>query len=495
MGKIASQSVWTTVSSYVGVLIGYFNLLWLMPYALEPNQIGTFRTIQDMALLLVPFAQLGVGHGITRFYPRIQSHINAFFTYSLLITLVGFLLVAGLFLVFKQQIVDAYAVNSPEVVDFLGVVLFITFFAVLNTILDSICRSFLKVAIPALIREVLLRLMLALLVSAYLFDWIGFDQLMWGLAIAYLVALLGLAIYMNQTRIFSLDFTGFTFPQGFRTEFIRFSLITFLGTAGAILIMKIDSLMVSSMIGLDANAIYTIGFSIAVVIEIPRRAISQVVMPVIAEHFAKQEMAPIQSLYQKVATYQLLICLLLFLGIWANVDNVYHFVPKREIYEAGKWIVLLIGLGKLSDMVFSVNGEIIVFSRFYLFNITATLIMCVAVVCFNLIFIPIMGLEGAALASLMAMFLYNLIKYIYVKIRLGFDPFSWDIAKLVVLGLLIWALQHFFLPRLEPVILDIVIRSLSITLLYGLGIYFLRITPLLQGQLWEMILKNIGKKS
>jgi len=487
MGKIVKQSLLTTLSSYIGVVIGYVNMLWLLPYALSPEEIGIFRTIQDMGLLLVPFAQLGLGHGVTRFYPLIKENQFAFFSFTLVLSLIGFGLVALGFLLFKGQIIDAYATNSPEVINFLNVVLFITLYAVLNSILDAFTRSFIKIAVPTFFREVVLRLLLTILVGSYLFGWLDFYQLMWGLADIYLFTLLGMLVYMIRNGMFKLSFNWRRLSSAFRTEYIRYSLITLLGTAGAILIMKIDSLMVSSMIGLDANAIYAIGFSIAVVIEMPRRAVSQVVMPVIAEKFALNQTKEIDALYKNVAVNQLLLCLLIFLGIWINIDNLYHFVPHREVYQAGKWVVLLIGLGKLCDVLFSVNGEIIVFSRFYIFNITSTLLMCVMVVVLNLLMIPIWGIEGAALSSLLAMFFYNLIKYVYVKKRLGFDPFSWDIAKIVLLGLLVYGVDYFMIPTLAPVLLDIVVRSGLLVLLYGLGIWAMKIAPDSQQMVWEKL--------
>ena len=489
MGKIVKQSFLTTVSSYVGVVIGYINMLWLLPYALSPEEIGIFRTIQDMGLLLVPFAQLGLGHGVTRFYPRVKENQFAFFSFTLVLSLIGFGLVALGFLLFKGQIIEAYAANSPEIINFLSVVLFITLYAVLNSILDAFTRSFIKIAVPTFFREVVLRLMLTVLVSLYLFGWLDFDQLMWGLADIYLFTLLGMLVYMIRNGMFKLSFNWKKLSSPFRKEYISYSLITLLGTAGSILIMKIDSLMVTAMIGLDANAIYAIGFSIAVVIEMPRRAISQVVMPVIAENFALNRMGEINALYKSVAVNQMLLCLLIFLGIWTNIDNLYHFVPNKEVYAAGKWVVLLIGLGKLSDVLFSVNGEIIVFSRFYIFNITATLLMCVMVVVLNLLMIPVWGIEGAALSSLLAMFFYNLIKYLYVKKRLGFDPFSWDIAKIILLGLLVYAVDYFLIPTFDPVLLDIVLRSGLLVILYGFGIWAMRIAPDSQRMVWERIQK------
>lgn len=115
----------------------------------------------------------------------------------------------------------------------------------------------------------------------------------------------------------------------------------------------------------------------------------------------------------------MLVCGLVFLLIWVNIDTLYHFVPNRDVYEAGKWVVLLIGLGKLSDVLFSVNGEIIVFSRFYVFNITATLLMAITVILLNLLFIPRYGIEGAALASSLPCFSTILLNLFMLKSNLA----------------------------------------------------------------------------
>lgn len=473
MEKFARQSLLTTLSHYLGVAIGYFNVLWLFPYSLAPEQIGIFRTVQDMAMLLVPFAQLGLGNAITRYFPQLKGKQGSFLTFSVFITLMGFIAVSLLFFIFKEQIIAAFAVNSPQVIDFFIVVLLITLFAVVNTVLDAFSRSFMKIAIPTLLREVLLRLLSTVLVSVYLVGWIDFDQMIWGLSINYLIVLLSLVLYMFHIGIFGINFDFYFERKGFKSEFLNYSFITLLGTAGGILIMKIDSLMVSSMIGLESNAIYNIAFSIAIVMEMPRRAISQVSMPVVADYFSKKEFPKIDKLYKDIAVNQTLICVLLFLGIWSNIDNLYHFVPNNAIYETGKWVVLWIGFGKMCDIVFSINGEIIVFSKYYIFNITATVIMSIAVVLFNLLLIPSYGIEGAAFASFLAMFLYNFIKYLYIKIRLSFEPFSWDVLKIIILAIAIYFVQAYLFRESQSGIFDMMIRSGAITLLYGLGILVL----------------------
>ncbi|MEX0883147.1 MAG: oligosaccharide flippase family protein [Cyclobacteriaceae bacterium] len=477
MAGAARQSIITTIFSYTGVVVGYANLLWLFPLILEAEQIGLFKTIQDMGLLLVPFAQMGLGHGITRYFPKVPGHQHAFFTLSILLAIIGFLLITILFLTFKESIIMAYAENAPELINFLALVLFITFFAMVFSILESFSRSYVRVAFPTFLKEVFQRIGILISVLAYYMDWISFGGMLWSLAGIYFVSVLIMAVYIGSLKIFKFDFQWYRFPKRFKRDFLQYSLITLLGTAGAMLIMKIDSLMVSSMIGLNANAVYSIGFSIAVVIEMPRRAISQVAMPIISEKFAAGLLSEIDDLYKKIAIHQLFICLLIFIVIWINIDNLYYFVPNREIYQAGKWVVLLIGLGKLSDVIFSVNGEIIVFSRFYLFNITATVMMSLAVILLNLLFIPIYGIEGAALASLIAMFFYNLLKFFYIKFRLGFNPFSVHIFKILLLGLVSWSISQFLIPRIETVIGDVLLRSSLVAGVYLMLGYFWNISP------------------
>lgn len=489
MGKVANQSIQTTIFSYLGVVIGYVNVLWLYPYALDASQLGTFRTIQDLGLLFVPFAQLGVGHGITRFFPQLKSNQSAFLSYGIVLSLAGFAVVSAIFLGFKTQIIDLFAVNSPDVIDFFGIVLLITLFALLSSIMEAYSRSFLKIAIPTLIREVFLRLLTGILVGSYLLKWISFSQVMHGLVIVYGFALIGVLVYLFWLGVLRLDFRWNTFPKGFRTSFMQFSLITFLATAASTLIMKIDSIMVSSMINLEANAIYTIAFSMALVIELPRRAISQVVMPVIADHFAKSNHPEINKLYKQVSNRQLYICLLLFIGIWTNLDSLYYFIPNREIYQAGKHVVVLIGLGKLFDVVFSVNSEILVFSKHFRFNLIATIGMSILIIGLNYLLIPIYGIEGAAMASVTVMLLFNIVKYLFLKIKLGFDPFSKETLKIIFVGILAFGPGYYSFFSLSPVP-KIIVTSL---LVFGLYLFWSRLLGV-GNEEWEWV-KNKIKKS
>mgnify|MGYP004150682039 CR=1 FL=1 len=55
---------------------------------------------------------------------------------------------------------------------------------------------------------------------------------------------------------------------------------------GNIIILNIDILMVSALLGLSNTGIYTTAFYIGIIIEMPRRAISQISLPIISNHFS-----------------------------------------------------------------------------------------------------------------------------------------------------------------------------------------------------------------
>jgi O-antigen/teichoic acid export membrane protein len=83
----------------------------------------------------------------------------------------------------------------------------------------------------------------------------------------------------------------------------------------------------------------------------------------------------------------------------------------------------------------------------------------------NYLLIPVLGLEGAALASFVSIFVFNLTKLLFVKQKFGILPFSKATFKvfavLVLLGVLFDMLQFPFHP-----IMNIVLKSALIVIMY-----------------------------
>ena len=108
-------------------------------------------------------------------------------------------------------------------------------------------------------------------------------------------------------------------------------------------------------------------------------------------------------------------------------------MPNGNEYKSGAIVVFAITLSKLIDMSMGVNNEIINYSKFYKLNIFIIPIFALIVIITNLIFIPIYGINGAAIASLFSIILYNLSRFLIIKVKLKLSPFNKNTLKVLLI--------------------------------------------------------------
>lgn len=492
MGIVIRQSIRSSLIAYLGVIIGYINLLWLYPYYLGSGQIGLLRLIQSSAFILATFGQFGIPQTTVRFFPDLKQQ-KGFLSFIMLAGVTGFLILSLVSLFFQQPLIAYFAKESALFVQYFQVTLLITLFLIQFQILEAYSRSNLKIVIPTVIRDIQLRLATTILVLLYGTEVISFDWMIKALVLLYVSLVISLSIYLISIKAFNLNISFDFLKQGTFKKLIRYGLYSLLGAGGTQIVLQIDSVMVSAAMGLEATGVYTIAFFIGVVIEMPKRSITQITAPLISQAFQKNDMAHVLTLYRQTSINQLIIGSLLLIGVWANLESIYQFIPNNEVYIAGMNVVLFIGLGKLTDMFFGVNGEIVVMSKYYRFNVLAVSLLAILTIGLNYLLIPRYGIEGAAIASFMAMFIFNLSKFVFVWAKFSIQPFTLSSVKFALLaGLSL--LINYALPLLENVFLDIALRSSVITVAIMVPTYFLRISPEVNGII-DNLLQRLLKRA
>ncbi|HCZ34960.1 MAG TPA: hypothetical protein DHV26_03445 [Cytophagales bacterium] len=200
MGLVIRQSIYTTAISYAGAVIGYINLLYLFPKFLEPEQVGLLRTIQDAAILLAPFATFGLAQSIFRFHPQIvkdKATEAGFISLITLLALGGFAIFFIAFKLFETSILSYFEANAKEIIQYASVVLWLTLILLITSLLEAYSRSLLKMIFPNLLREVVVRLLLAILVIGYFQGYITYTQFIVSTIFAYLFCLVLLLAYLS----------------------------------------------------------------------------------------------------------------------------------------------------------------------------------------------------------------------------------------------------------------------------------------------------------
>ena len=469
MGVVIRQGSYSTALTVIGIIIGYVNVLYLFPTYLSPSEIGLTRVIQDFSMLLVPFAQLGTGQAVIRFFPgfqKDQAKKDHFPTLMLLIGTLGFIFFLVVFAALQDPISRLFVSRSPEVTNYLFLVAILVYTMVLTNILSDFIRSILQIVVPVLTKEVLLRVFTTACIALFALGVVSFDQFLLCIVGAYilnLIVLAGFLVYKGTFKV-QLGFHRVFSKSDFR-NIINYGLFVMLGAGGALVIAKVDSVMVTSMLGTSFNGVYTTVFFIAVLVEIPRRIVTMISSPLIARSAENERWNEIQDVYQKSSLNMMIVGGLVYIGIWANLDNLFALIPNSEVFVVGKWVVIIIGASKLLDMSAGLNGEIIALSKYYRMNILFTVLLAIVTIVANYLLIPIYGINGAALGTGLSVLLFNLVKFIFLRRALRLQPFTIGNLKVLVIGTVV-LLAALAAPSLSQPIVDIALRSILITVAF-----------------------------
>jgi O-antigen/teichoic acid export membrane protein len=392
--------------------------------------------------------------------------------------LIGYSLFVLTFFLFQNYWQSIFESKVKLLADYLIYLLPLTFFMMYTSIMEAYLRANLNVNWPNFVRDVLVRIFYSIFVFIYALKLISFDWLISLIVLGYGISLITLFIYAGKIKILYFT-TSIKWPEkSLLKEIGTYLLFLIPGTAGSLIAQKIDNIMLSVISGKTLNeglqniAIYSMAYFVSSVIEVPRKSISQISIPLLSEAFKENDLSKIDILYKKNSITQFISGVFIFLLIWINIDDLFLFVPKSEIYKQGKYVILFIGVSKLFDMATSINGEIIQFSKYFRFNIIAIILLSFLTVISNLIFIPIYSITGAAIALTITIFIYNGVKTYYIWYTMKLSPFTKNMIPMALLGMLIITYTLFF-SYVSIGIVDALLWIIVRSILFGLIFYYI----------------------
>lgn len=494
MGIIIRQGLKSSIITYIGVIIGIFNMLILYNSFLTQEELGLYAsTLLTFPIIYMSVTLLGVPHIAVRFHSRFNTHAlrKQLFTFMLTVPFAGLAVFTTLYLLFKPVYTDFYQENSPLLLKYYYTFIPLTVGLVYLSVLESYSRINLRIAVPTLIREVGLRLCNSAIVTLYGLEYISFDTMVQFTVLAYVLAILAMLgyLYLQGKLFFSFDF-GFVKHPAF-SEMYRYGLWVVLGGAATALLPHIEKVLLPGFEGgLSNTAIFDIASRIAIIIAIPKNSIVLISAPILSTAIHQNNTREVESIYKKSSLNLYIIGSLLLLGIWCNIDSVFELIPNSDIYSSGKWVVLMIGLAKLTDMMTGLNSEILTNSNYFRYDLIFVFLLTVLLAVSNLYLIPLYGYNGAAAASLLSMVVYNLAKLIFIYKKMHVQPFTMQTVQVTLLGaatfIIVSMIPHWFPATFLGTIADVLLRSAIIVLIFGGGIIFWKISEEISTG-WQMI--------
>ncbi len=476
LGVIQKQSISGTIYSYVGVVLGFLTTGILFPRILSTDQVGLLRLLVSYSTLLAQFAVLGVNTVTVKLFPHFRDDKNKHHGYlglTLLIAFAGFVVTVAVYLGLHNYIVDKAREKSSLFIPYFYYVVPLVFFTLLFGIFDTYYRVLYRAVIGIVYKEVVQRTLILAAVLVYFFKLVDFHTMV----IIYAVALVSPAVFLlfhlakDKLLYLKPDF-GFI-DKKLAKEMLSVAFFGIVASYSGVLVMNIDIIMVNDYLGLKAAGIYTITFFFGTLILVPMRTMGKIGSVVIADAWKSGDKKTIFDIYRKSTLSLGIIGLLLFLGIAGNINNIFEIIGKD--YEPGKMVIIFIGLANLTDIFQGISPHIIVNSSRYRWLSYLLIGFTVIIIVSNLVFIPLYGIVGAALASLISKFIYNFSKFIFLYKTWGFQPYT--VKHLLLLSAAAIAFfSVFFIPQTGHYIIDIIIRSAIITVVFTSLVYWWKIS-------------------
>ena len=477
MGIVARQSLFNSLITYTGIGLGFILTVLLYPHILNPDQYGLTRVLISASMISAQFAHLGVRQSIIKYFPfftRAGGKQHGLLFWTFLIPLIGFILFGLIFWLFQDSILNYYREESPLFTDYYLWVLPITFFILYFEVLNSYLRSLKDSTSGSMVSEVLNRVLVILFLGLYFFGLIRFSHFILLFAISYGVQPIVLAVQIYRKGEFrlapNLDILRKPLVKGIST----YGLYSLLGGLTTVIVWNVDIIMLGSMSGLADTGIYAIAFYIGSVITVPQRSIEKIAAPLVSGFITEKDWESLADIYRKTSLNQLITGLFIFGLIWLNIDIVFALLPDQ--YSAGKWVVFIIGIGKMFDLATGVNGAILMNSKHYRVAFYTNLLLVGLTILANYLLIPLYGILGAAIATALSVGFYNTVKYFYVWAKMKMQPFQRSSFFITLLGIVTIGGIFTFI-NIDSMFINTLLRNALFLATFLLPILYMNVSP------------------
>ncbi len=482
MGIVLKQTLNNIIITYLGFALGAVNALFLYTNFLTDEYYGLVGVILSTSAILMPLMAFGVQNTLVKYYSGFEK-TDAFLTLMVLLPLVMIIPLAAFAYFANSTIGEFLAQKNAIVKDYVWYIFLIGFAMAYFEVFYAWSRVQLKSVFGNFMKEVFVRLGITVLLLLVYFDIISVKTFLMAIVGLYLLRTIIMKLYAYSLKRPRLDFN---FPENVR-EIIIYSGLIILGGSAAVVLLEVDKFMINQYIEIENVAYYAVAVQIATVIIAPSRAMHQITYPMTAELLNKKNFSGLKELYQKSSLTLFIVAGLVFLMVVLNLGDLYQLIPEE--YRGGFFVVLLIGLAKLYDSFLGCNNAILYNSEYYRAVLWLGVFLAVMTILFNMWFIPRYGMEGAALATFLAIFIYNTCKLGYVKSKFDMWPFTKETFKVLCLILLVGALFYAFQFPFHPLV-NILVKLLLMTAMYVGILYRFKISE----DVFGALKKFLGRK-
>ncbi len=442
-------------------LVGFVLIPFLTdPEYLSVQNFGALGILEAINQMTVSVLGLGLYNSLLRWYYDQTDEENkaTFFTSSILVTIL-IVFVTSITYIYKNQVSSLFFGNA----DYANVVVLVILSTGMQA-LGQLPASLMRIQDRAAFFTIsnIIKLLVTLFVTLYLLlnHKDGLYAIYIGQIAGFLLYLIILIPYILRNSILRIHYAIFKEMMGYGFSMMMAGL-------AAASTNVIDRFVLNSMSGLEEVGLYSLAYKISSILKV--FVITSVSMALTPLMFKKMKDSDSHRFYQKTMTYYGFGMMICIMGVSLFGKEVIKLFTGSTIYWSSFTVIPLIAFGlffvALRDVV-SIGLRIAKkTSRITLMTIIVSSLNLVL----NILLIPYLGAEGAALASLISQMIFFIgIFYFSNKIY----PIRYEWGKIILIFLVGAVLVYISLLSSDLILVfRLIVKTIAI-LLFPIILYF-----------------------
>jgi len=311
------------------------------------------------------------------------------------------------------------------------------------------------------------------LLLAYGAGWVSFRTFFHIYILVYLLQLLLILGYARKISVLKPAFSWQFFSNSRIREVFIYGGFSLLTGGTVMLVQRIDIIMISKMLTLKEVAYYSTAFFFMTAIMVPARSVATIAAPLLSKHIQEKNFEEVKKVYMPATLNMFIFSSFVFLGVWICVDELMLILGEK--FGQIKWVILFLGIGKITETLMGLNQNILIYSKYFRWDFVLQIFLLAITIITNLLLIPRFGMNGAAVASLVAIVTSQILKALLIQVKYKINPFN--IRSLLMIAFVILVLLiSTTIPPLGSPIFSLALKASIFSLFYFIIIYIFKLS-------------------
>lgn len=469
--EIGVKSIYTFVGKIAGYLIQFLYVI-LATRLLGAETYGEFVFITSFLAFFAMIPNMGLDRGLTAFLARNNLSIKvkqSLLSFTILISLIVSVFIVVVSVLFQDIITEIWL--GSVVYQKLFLILLPTI--ILNTInleLLSSLNAYRKIIQMIKINELMIPTVkvVALIIMSGIFHVNSYYSLVIPLYIANIVALICYICTLKK-----LDAIGWIEDRTYEKELLLTSFPLLFAGVINVIYHNVDKYMIGILEGVTEVAIYNVALQFGTVSVIALTSVNVIFRPLIVKCYYDNDFKKIQEMYVITTKWIITINLMIFGMILVFSEDIMHV--SGEEFIVGSMALILIAMGQVVNAAVGSVGNINQMTGKPSYMLISAACAMVVNITLNILLIPMYGINGAAIATAIALAIQNVIGFGLMYRRLKLNPYNRSYLNILLVFLLsttgIFCVSQFFGVTnfiMKLIICGVIYVGIFVLLTYGI---------------------------